>query len=100
LTASAGLAGWVEMLLLRATLNGRIGQTGLPATYMAKLWGAAAAAATAAWAVKLAMPELHPIVTGLLVLGPYGAVFFAMALAMGVPEASGAVAMLTRRRRN
>ena len=98
LTASAGLAAWAEMLLLRATLNGRIGQTGLPATYMAKLWGAAAAAATAAWAVKLAVPAWHPIATGLLVLGPYGAVFFAMTFVMRVPEASAAVLTLTRRR--
>src|SRR5437762_7510527 len=30
LTASAGIAGWVEMLLLRSTLNGRLGATGLP----------------------------------------------------------------------
>ena len=31
LTASAGIAGWVEMLLLRRSLNARIGRTGLPA---------------------------------------------------------------------
>jgi putative peptidoglycan lipid II flippase len=97
LTASAGLAGWVEMLLLRATMNGRIGQTGLPAAYMAKLWGAATAAATAAWAVKLALPELHPIVTGILVLGTYGAVFFAMTFAMRIPEASSILMRLPRR---
>src|SRR5207247_7113439 len=35
LTASAGIAGWVEMLLLRRTLNDRIGPTGLPAAYVA-----------------------------------------------------------------
>src|SRR6185436_16442973 len=45
LTASAGLAGWVEMLLLRRTLNRRIGRTGLPADYVAKLWTAAVAGA-------------------------------------------------------
>src|SRR5206468_3358182 len=38
LTASAGMAGWVEMLLLRRTLNARIGRTGLPADYVIKLW--------------------------------------------------------------
>jgi putative peptidoglycan lipid II flippase len=42
LTASAGVAGWVEMLLLRRTLNARIGQTGLPASYVSTLWLAAA----------------------------------------------------------
>src|SRR5437870_9190295 len=34
LTASAGMAGWVELLLLRSTLNQRIGRTGLPADYV------------------------------------------------------------------
>ena len=45
LTASAGIAGWVEMLLLRRTLNRRIGHTGLPASYLARLWIAAGSAA-------------------------------------------------------
>jgi putative peptidoglycan lipid II flippase len=98
LTASAGMAGWVEMLLLRSTLNARIGRTGLPAEYVARLWGSALVAAAIAWAVKLAIPAFHPIVTALFVLGPYGLVFFSMTLALRIPEASTAVARLTRRR--
>src|SRR5208337_5404191 len=42
LTASAGIAGWVEFTLLRRTLNARIGRTGLPASLVAQLWFAAA----------------------------------------------------------
>src|SRR5205823_14809901 len=38
LTASAGIAGWVEMLMLRAKLNARIGRTGLASGYVATLW--------------------------------------------------------------
>jgi len=82
LTASAGMAGWVEMLLLRATLNARIGRTGLPVPYLAKLWGSAGVAAAVAWGSKLATPALHPVVTAILVLGPYGAVFVAMTFAV------------------
>jgi putative peptidoglycan lipid II flippase len=96
LTASAGIAGWVEMLLLRATLNARIGRTGLPAPYVAQLWGAAIAGAAVAWGVKIALPSLHPIVTALLVLGPYGVVFFAMTLVLRIPEASTTLARLRR----
>ena len=48
LTASAGVAGWVEFWLLRRTLNRRIGPTGLPRSLVAKLWAAAAAGAAAA----------------------------------------------------
>ena len=82
LTASAGIAGWVEMLLLRATLNARIGRTGLPVSYIASLWSAAAAGATVAWAAKLVLPAMHPILTAVFVLGPYGIVFFGVALAL------------------
>lgn len=88
LTASAGLAGWVEMLLLRSTLNARIGRTGLPAEYVAKLWTSALAGAAVAWGVKLAIPTLHPVVTAILVLGSYGLVFFATTFALRIPEAS------------
>ena len=94
LTASAGMAGWVELLLLRSTLNARIGPTGLPAQYVVKLWASAFAGAAAAWAVKLAVPAFHPITTAILVLGPYGVVFFAMTFALRIPEASNAVARL------
>jgi putative peptidoglycan lipid II flippase len=96
LTASAGIAGWVEMLLLRATLNARIGRTGLPAPYVAQLWGSAIAGAAVAWGVKIALPALHPIVVALLVLGPYGLVFLAMTLLLRIPEASTALARLKR----
>jgi len=99
LTASAGLAGWVEMLLLRATMNARIGRTGLPATYVAKLWTSAAAGAAIAWAVKLVIPPVHPVVAATLVLGPYGIVFFGAAWLLGVGEVSVALARIVRRGR-
>jgi putative peptidoglycan lipid II flippase len=86
LTASAGVAGWVEMLMLRRTLNTRIGRTGLPASFVVKLWASALTGAAAAWLIKLALPALHPIVSGLLILGPYGLVYFAVTFALRVPE--------------
>jgi putative peptidoglycan lipid II flippase len=98
LTASAGIAGWVEMLLLRATMNARIGRTGLPAAYVAQLWGSAIAAAAAAWAVKLALPPLHPIVSAIVVLGPYGAVFLGATWLLGIGEARTALARISSRR--
>ena len=97
LTASAGVAGWVEMLLLRRTLNARIGRTGLPADYVAKLWTASFAAALAAWVVKLLAPAQHPVITAILVLGPYGVVFLGTTILMRVPEASTAIARVRRR---
>ena len=86
LTASAGAAGWVEMFLLRASLNRRMGRTGLPSSYVAMLWSAAALGAAAGWAVKLALPPLHPAVTAIAVLGVYGVVFLGIAFAFRIPE--------------
>ncbi len=94
LTLSAGIAGWIEMRMLRRTLTARIGATGLAPSYLLGLWAAALAAAAAAWAVKLALPPLHPALTALLILGPYALVFFGATLALRIPEASAALKRL------
>jgi putative peptidoglycan lipid II flippase len=88
LTSSAGIAGWVEMLMLRRTLNARIGRTGLPSRYLIQLWLAAASAAAVAFAIKTVLPAWHPVLTAVCVLGPYGLVFLGAILALRVPEAS------------
>jgi putative peptidoglycan lipid II flippase len=91
LTASAGIAGWVEMLLLRATLNARIGDTGLPFAFTATLWSAAIVAAASGWAVKLAFDGRHPIVIAIFALGAYGVIYIGATLALRVPEARSAL---------
>ena len=87
LTASAGIAGWVEFVLLRSTLNARIGRTGLPFGYSAILWSCAAVAAALAWAAKVAIGTRDPIVTAIVVLGLYGVVYVGATIALRVPEA-------------
>jgi len=96
LTASAGLAGWVEFLLLRRSLNRRIGWTGLPFPYVSKLWLSAAASAAAAWGIKYALGPLHPIPLAVLVLGPYGLLFFALTSVWGLPESRAVVGRVLR----
>ncbi|MGA2434785.1 MAG: murein biosynthesis integral membrane protein MurJ [Bryobacteraceae bacterium] len=96
LTASAGLAGWVEFALLRRTLNRRIGRTGLPAAYVAKLWSSAAMAAAVAWTIKLALGRRNPILAGAAILIPYAAVYFAMAALWKLDEARGLIRRLRR----
>lgn len=86
LTASAGIAGWVEFVLLRSRLNRRIGQTGLPVSFAAKLWSAAVASAAVGWAIKLAIGQVHTIILAALVLIPYGLTYFAVASLWGLPE--------------
>jgi hypothetical protein len=81
---------------LRRRLNRIVGRTGLPIGYVAKLWGSAIAAGAAGWAVKLALPAVHPAVTAALVLGAYGIVFVGATLALRVAEASAAVRRIVR----
>ena len=94
LTASAGVAGWVEMVLLRRTLNARIGRTGLQSRYLLQVWSAAATGAAVAWAVKLALPPMHPIGAGTLILGLYGVTFVAATWMLKIPEATIALRRL------
>jgi putative peptidoglycan lipid II flippase len=96
LTASAGVAGWVEFTLLRRTLNGRIGRTGLPTALTAKLWLSAAVGAAAAWGVKLALGPLHPILAAILILMPYGIVYFAVGWLLRVEECAQLFAKVFR----
>jgi len=86
ITAASGLAGWIEFLLLRRSLNRRIGRSGIPFAFTAKLWTAAGAGAVAAWAVRLSTPQLHPIPQALMVLCPYGIVYFFAAFLLKIPE--------------
>ena len=84
LTASSSVAGWVEFVLLRRSLNARIGVTGVPAGHMARLWTAALAAAAVAWGARLALPPLHPIVLGGVVLPIFGLTFIGGAFLFGI----------------
>jgi putative peptidoglycan lipid II flippase len=88
LTLSAGVSGWVEFALLRRTLNRRIGQTGLPVVYTAKLWTAAAIAAVSAFILKWFLPGMHPIPVAVIVLGVYGILYFVITAGFGLSEAT------------
>jgi len=94
LTASSGIAAWVELLLLRRSLAGRIGSTGLERGFVARLWGAAAIAAAAGWAAKLALGSAHPLVVGAVATGAYGVTYLAITAAAGLPEARRLLARL------
>jgi putative peptidoglycan lipid II flippase len=91
LTASAGIAGWVEFTLLRSTLNRRIGPTGLPASLVARLWTAAVLSAAAGWGVKLAIGPHNPRLVAVAVLGVYGVIYFAATFLLRVEECRGAI---------
>lgn len=96
LTASAGIAGWVEFALLRRSLNRRIGKTGLSVSYVFKLWVAALLAADIGWTFKLLLENLHPIPLAAVVLGSYGIAYFAIAYFLELPEAGALILRIFR----
>jgi putative peptidoglycan lipid II flippase len=99
LTASAGVAGWIEFVLLRRRLNARLGPTGLPLALQAKLWVSAALAAAAGWAVKWTIGQRNPILAAILILSPYAAIYFGMAYVLRVEECAGLLRRVRRRGR-
>jgi putative peptidoglycan lipid II flippase len=86
LALASGLAGWIELVLLRRTLERRIGPSGAPLTFTITLWAAACLAALAAWVVKLAVQEQHPILAALFSLGMFGITYFAITAELRIPE--------------
>jgi putative peptidoglycan lipid II flippase len=96
LTASAGMAAWVEFALLRRTLRGRIGEARVETAFLSKLWLSALVGAAGGYGLKLALGTRHPLVTGLLSLAVYGAVYVGMTVVFRIPHARQALRRLAR----
>jgi putative peptidoglycan lipid II flippase len=96
LTASAGFAAWLEFLLLRGGMNRRIGRSEFPLGYFARLWTAAGLSAVLAWGVKLLVPLRHPVVSGIVILVPYGATYLGITAMMGIDQAASMARRLVR----
>jgi len=105
LTATAGVAGWLEFLLLRRALGRRIGAVPVSPGYLMRLWTSAVMAGVAG-ALFYAfvtprlgayLPRFLPhIRDGLIVCGIFGVFYFAVTLLLGVPEAKATLARLRR----
>ncbi|HEV7777965.1 MAG TPA: murein biosynthesis integral membrane protein MurJ [Luteibacter sp.] len=97
LTASAGIAGWIEFYLLRRAMNAKLGATGVRASTMLKLWLAAGLAASVACTAEYFGPAEGPIVTAMFVLGSYGIAYFAVTFLLRIKECEAMLAKLRRR---
>ncbi len=98
LTASAGIAGWVEFYLLRRALTLRIGPTRVAASFTLRLWGASLLSAIVAWGCKLGLSGEHTVINALLVLTAYGMSFLLIATLLRIPEATALASRLRRGR--
>ena len=98
LTATAGIAGWVEFFLLRREMSRRIGHTGVAATHTIKLWLAAMVSAGIAWGIKLGLLGAPRAVWAITVIAAYGAAYLLITSLLGIKEATDMTARLRRRR--
>lgn len=96
LTASAGISGWVEFLLLRHALTRRIGRTGIARSLLARLWGASLLSGAAGYGMMLVISPRHQLVRGAAAIVAFGIVYGAATLALAVPEAKALVARARR----
>jgi putative peptidoglycan lipid II flippase len=98
LTASAGVAGWIEFYMLRHTLNKKIGETGLPISFQGKLWGVALASSAVAFGMKFMLNDFgHVIFRAAIVLGIYGVLYFGLGYAFKIDQATALVEKIKRR---
>ena len=99
LTASAGIAGWLEFILLRRALTRRIGRTGLTAKYVGKLWLAALLAVALASACRPLAPHMPPLLFATVALGIFGTTYLSLTVWLQIPEALLLTSKLRRSRR-
>jgi len=99
LALSSSVIGWVEFTLLRARLNARIGSTGVPVRYALTVGGAALAAGAGGFALKMWTLGMHRVLVAALVLGTFGALYFALTRLFGIPESAAVLNRLWRKGR-
>ncbi len=97
LTATAGVAGWVEFFLLRRGMHARIGATGLAPGELARLWVPALLGAASGYAAQAVLPVASPLLRAAVALAPFGLVYLGGTLALSVPEGRALLARLRRR---
>jgi putative peptidoglycan lipid II flippase len=101
LTASGGVAAWIEFALLRRWLARKIGDVPIPARLgLGCLAAAACAGAIAAGAFWVLTREIYMrgVLAALIVVPIYGVVYLGVMLAARVPEANAFVRRAARRR--
>lgn len=88
LALGAGTAAWIEWWLLRRSLKPRIGAVGTGRRPLAAMFLAALVAGSAARAFDWLLPELSPLLTGLIVLPAYGVLYFLITSRLGLEQSN------------
>jgi putative peptidoglycan lipid II flippase len=98
LTVSAGVAGWVEFMLLRRGLQRVVGAVPSGRSRIVRLWTVALLAGLVGYGLKMVLPVHQPLVVGPCVLIPYVALYLGVTQWMGIASI-GAISRLFSRRR-
>ena len=98
LTVSAGLAGWVEFLLLRRALQRVVGPIPSGRPRILRLWAVALLAALLGYGIKVVLPIHQPLIAGPCILIPYAAIYLGITQSMGIASMGAISRLLTRRK--
>lgn len=100
LTASAGVAAWVEFEILRRQLKKRIGAVPIPHKLVIVTTIIAAVAGAAAYGVGTLLQQQHLRlwVAGPITIGVYGAIYIGAAMMLKIPETHGLLRRLRGRK--
>jgi putative peptidoglycan lipid II flippase len=100
LTASAGVAAWVEFEILRRQLKKRIGAVPIPHKLVILTTSIAAVAGAAAYGVGTLLQQQHLRlwVAGPITIGVYGAIYIGVAMMLKIPETQGLLRRLRGRK--
>ncbi len=99
LAAGAAVGAWVEWALLKRVLGARLGRVGAGFGPLARMYMAAIAAGAVGYFTSRLLASLQPLLAALVVASVFGAVYFAVALALGLEQARALAAGLLRRAR-
>ena len=99
LTFSAGIAGWLEFVLLRSSLHKQIGTMKSAGSRIARLWLVAIVAAVISFGIKLVLPLKEPLLVGPCVLIPYAGFYVAVTQWMGIASMGAIGRRFTRRQK-
>lgn len=97
LALGSGIAAWLEWWLLRRSLRKRIGAVGADGGALGRMIVVALVAAAAARGLEWLLPELTPILTGVIVLPVFALLYLLLGHFAGVGQTAGALRRIARR---
>ena len=84
LALAAGIGAWFEWAVLRNRLHRRLPGVGLGRKLITRLVGVAIGAALIARAIEFVLPEWHPAIVAVLVMGPFAAIYLVAVHRFGI----------------